>query len=165
MAVLNGLAHDMLAALLLSPGGNAFLAHLSVLSGELSPAATGNDGNWAGSKGNWAGNGSNDGTSESRSDNDLTGTLGDEDAVSGDRPEGLAFPLGVNLLEGVFLLRGWHEVSHGRSQDTTEKSNSLHFGLFSPPVDFGVQRTAGRKVHWRREEAKMKTVALFCHVQ
>ena len=91
------------------------------LSDELSPASTGNDGNWAGSKGNWAGNGSNDGTSESRSDDDLTGTLGDEDAVSGDRPEGLALPLGVNLLEGVSLLRGWHKVSHGRSQDTTEK--------------------------------------------
>merc|ERR1719239_1180590 len=77
MAVLNGLAHDMLAALSLSPGGNTFLAHLSVLGGadipdgiladlgdqlsdELSLAATGN-GNWAGSNGNWAGNGSHNG--------------------------------------------------------------------------------------------------------
>jgi len=137
MAVLNGLAHDMLTTLLLSPGGNAFLADLSVFCGadipdgiladlgdqlgdELSPAATGNSNgtDWAGSKGNWASNtasnGSNNGTSESRSDDDLTGTLGNEDAVSGDRPEGLALPLGllrVDLLEGVSLLRGWHKVS------------------------------------------------------
>merc|ERR1719193_2933714 len=155
MAVLNGLAHDMLTALSLSPGGNPFLAHLSVrggadipdgiladlgdqLSDELSLAATGN-GNWAGSNGNWAGNGSDNGTSESGSDDNLAGTVSDEDAVSRDGPEGLALPLGlvgVDLLEGVSLLRGRHKVSHGRSQDTAEKSNCLHFGLFSPPVDF-----------------------------
>ena len=98
------------------------------LSDELSPAATGNSNgtDWAGSKGNWASNtasnGSNSGTSESRSDDDLTGTLGNEDAVSGDRPEGLALPLGlVDLLEGVALLGGGHEVGEGRSQDATGK--------------------------------------------
>merc|ERR1719193_2782538 len=135
MAVLNGLAHDMLTALSLSPGGNTFLAHLSVLGGadipdgiladlgdqlsdELSLAATGN-GNWAGSNGNGAGNGSDNGTSKSGSDDNLAGAVGNEDAVTRDGPEGLA------------LLRGRHKVSHGRSQDTAEKSNCLHFGLFS----------------------------------
>ena len=89
------------------------------LSDELSLAATGN-----GNSGNWAGNGSNNGTSESRSNDDLAGTIGNEDAVSGDRPEGLALPLGllgINLLEGVPLLRGRHKVSNGRGQDTAEK--------------------------------------------
>merc|ERR1712018_774068 len=97
MAMLNGLAHNMVAALLLSPGVNAFLADLSVfgganipdgvladlgdqLSDELSPASTGNgNGNGAGSNGNWSSNGngtsngSNNGSSESRSNDDLTG--------------------------------------------------------------------------------------------
>merc|ERR1712018_138265 len=76
MAMLNGLAHNMVAALLLSPGVNAFLANLSVfgganipdgvladlgdqLSDELSPASTGNsNGNGAGSNGNGSSNGS-----------------------------------------------------------------------------------------------------------
>merc|ERR1719370_2436997 len=94
----------------------------------------------------WAGNGSNNGTSESRSDDDLAGTIGNEDAVSGDGPEGLALPLGllgINLLEGVSLLGGRHKVSNGRGQDTAEKSNCLHFSLFSPPVDFGYPEDCG----------------------
>merc|ERR1719370_1352501 len=165
MAVLNGLAHNMLSALLLGPGGNTFLAHLGVLGGadipdgiladlgdqlsdEFSLAATGNGNgrNGAGSNGNWAGNGSNNGTSESRSNDNLAGTIGNEDAVSGDGPEGLALSLGllgINLLESVSLLGGRHKVSNGRGQDTAEKSDCLHFGLFSPPVDFGCPEDCG----------------------
>merc|ERR1719278_128870 len=70
MAVLDGLGHHMLAALLLGPGGDAFFANLSVLGDanipdgllahlgdqlgdELSPACGGNDGgNWARGKSN-----------------------------------------------------------------------------------------------------------------
>ena len=103
------------------------LAHLGdQLGDELSPACggNGNGGNWARgkSKRSTSNNGSNNGTLESGSNDDLTGTIGDEDAVSGDGPEGLALPLGLHLLEGVRLPRGsWHKVSDGRGQDAADK--------------------------------------------
>ena len=93
------------------------------LGDELGLAAAGNShsSNRA-SNSNRSSNRADNSASKTRSDHNLTSSICDENAISADGPEGLALPLGlVDLLEGVALLGGGHEVGEGRSQDATGK--------------------------------------------
>ena len=90
------------------------------LGDELGLAATGNS--HRASNSNRSSNRADNSASKTGSDHNLTSSISDEHAISADGPEGLALPLGlVDLLEGVALLGGGHEVGEGRSQDATGK--------------------------------------------
>merc|ERR550534_3539503 len=135
MAMLNRLAHNVLAALLLGPGSNTFLTHLGVLGDadvpdgvladlgdqlgdELCLAAAGNShSSHRPSNSNRSGNRADNSASKTRGDDNLTRSISDENAISADGPEGLALPLGlVDLLEGVALLGGGHKVQQQSRQ-------------------------------------------------